>query len=207
MNLRPKQIQIAVVTLAVLAVLTWKVSIYLGRYQPFADLIEQSQSSPNGNLSIAIVDATVLRRLSGHRKLRLHAEEVEMSRDRRTITASGITDSYVTGVDDLPILRFTAGRANVTTGYGGMGGAFHGTVLVTGGANVMASAFPQPALHCDSLTWDSETNQVTCPGLMSVDLPGYGSSLTGQNFTLDTRSGDMAVSHIHGVFHLSNAVQ
>jgi len=183
------------------------VSRYLGRYQPFADLIHESQSGPYGNLSIVIDNAVISHRLSSNELLTLKAGRVELSRDRRLITAANIYDSYVARPNGKKIVSFSAGSASVVVNSGLTGGAFQGSVRIENGVQASSPQFPQPEISCSRLIWDSQMETVNCPGTLTVSLPGYKTTATGQDLGYDIRTGNVHISHIHGVFHLKDAVQ
>ena len=183
------------------------VSHYLGRYQPFADLIHESQSGPYANLSVVIDDAVISHHLSANEQLTIKASHVELSRDRRLITATHIYDSYIARPSGRKIVSFSAGSASVLANSGLAGGAFQGSVRIDNGVQASSTQFPQPEINCSRLIWDSQMETVNCPGTLTVSLPGYKTTVTGQDLGYDIRTGNLHVSHIHGVFHLKDAVQ
>ncbi len=193
-------------TLAV-AILTIALSRILGKYQPFADLIQESQSGPFANLSIAVDNAVISHRLNRDQVLTIRAREVSLSRDRRLITATGIHDSAITSRDGVKLVTFSAGTANVVANSGLLGGPFRGSVKIEHGVEAESPKFPGPRISCSTLVWDSESEYINCPGLLTVSLPGYKTALTGQDLAYDVKTGNLHVSRIHGVFHLPDAVQ
>ena len=179
----------------------------LGRYQPFADLIQQSQSGPYSNLSIVVENGVISQSLGGGQKLTIKAQRVELSRDHRQITATDIHDSYISRANGLKIVSFSAGSATVAANYGITEPVFQGSVRIDNGVHAASQLFPQPHIACSSLVWDSRSEYVICPGTLTASLPGYETTLTGQNLQYDVKTGDVNVSHVHGIFHLPEAVQ
>jgi len=201
------KLALGIAAIAVVVLLTAIVSHYLGKYQPFADLIHESQSGPYENLSIVVDNAVISHRLSKTETLVLKASQVELSRDRRQITATNIHDSYISRPNGQRIVSFSAGSASVLANYALVDAAFQGTVRIENGVQASSVRFPQPQISCSRLIWDSLSETVNCPGTLTVSLPGYKTTVTGQDLGYDVRTGNLHVSHIHGVFHLPDAVQ
>lgn len=194
------------VTVAVL-LLTIVMSRILGKYQPFADLIQESQSGPFANLSIVVDNAVISHRLNRDQVLTIRAREVSLSRDRRLITATGIHDSAVTGRNGAKLVTFSAGTVTVLSNSGLLGGRFQGSVRIENGVEAASPKFPGPRISCSTLVWDSQSEYINCPGLLTISLPGYKTVLTGKDLAYDVKTGNLHVSHVHGVFRLPDAVQ
>jgi hypothetical protein len=174
----------------------------LGRYQPFADLTGEGAQSGMGRIGLSMTDAIVQGRAAGRLRWRATARTVAFSRDRREATAEGIANGILFDADEKPVVRLSAGRALYEEAYEGFTTGMGETLRVDGGIHAELLRRPGMTLETQSLSWDGVTNTLRTEGRVVATLPNGSGRATADRIQADTRSGDFALTHVHGTFRV-----
>jgi hypothetical protein len=178
---------------------------YLGRYQPFRDLIQQSEQLPD--IALAVDDATVVGRTHGHRRWQLHARQITFSRDHRAILATAIDTGRLFGTSDRPLLSFAAGQASYLTPTGDLDETRYSTLALSGGIRLTVKGRLGLTMTAQSASWNASSDEASVPGAVSITFPNRAGHLICTDVELDTRTNDLAVAHLHGTISVPKLVK
>jgi len=192
--------------MAVVAIATTAVSLkYLGRYQPFADLIRRSEEMPD--LSLEARDVTVAARRHGHKNWTIHASSIRFSRDHRSIQGTGIDHGKLFDDHGKALLTFAAGRAAYTTPLGEMAPDRFATLSLSDGIRLAGAGRQAPTLTAQTASWDARKGTAVVPGDVRIDFPSHTGRAICRDVSINTRTGDISVAHIHGAISRTKLVK
>lgn len=154
---------------AFVAVSAWSLR-YFGRYQPFADLTN-GQMNAFSAPGLEVSDAMITGRQGGKRRWRVAARQITVSRDRRAITVSGITDARLFDAQERPLLSAQAGQASYEAPLFGLIFGASNVLRLTGGIHARALRPAGLTLQTDSLVCNLTLNQVSTVGQVTARLP------------------------------------
>ncbi len=206
MTVRDARLPVVLIALALTALTVWSLR-YFGRYQPFAELTRQGLPNRLDRIGLEVRDATAVGRVEGKRRWRVACRVITLSRDRRQVAVDGLQDGTLYDEEQRAVVSVSAGHA----AYAALGEVFGestpalGTLHLSGGIQASVLKSPKFTLLSDSLTWDALRGQVECPGVVTARYPG--GTATGSDVTVDTHTGDLSLTRLHGVFRVPAEVQ
>ena len=185
------------VIIAVLAVVSLR---YFSEYQPL------SAFTPGGMLdapqfALEANQVQVVGRSKGKVLWRMKAQTVGLSRDRRTITVSGIRRGTLYGQSGRPGVIVAADRAIYQTPFGTIGPGSAGDLSVSGHVTARVVSAEHLVLRTEQMQWNSAGSTLTCPTSVSAAVPKL--TVTAGSAVYTSPPG----SPTQGVLGLSGGVQ
>ena len=195
--------------LILLAVVVAVVTIWsyrsLGRYRPFADLMNPQMNSM-GEMELQVSEATVTGRTAGAVRWRVKAKTISVSRDRYTVTADGIHDGYFYDTHERPIVRMSAMHASYQSPGGLLGTTPSSLLQLSGGVQALVLKPGGPTFQTESLVWDERNHLVQAPGEATAVFPGGAGVAHGSEIKFDTQTLNLSLKRLHGTFRIGRLV-
>ena len=205
----PERQRLAVTAITILAAVTVFYSLrHFGKYQPYADLLQNSDGFPVSRIGISMQEATVEGRSSvGKRLWRVTASVIEISKDRRTVSATKLHNGTTYSSSGDKTLEFSAAYATYSVPYGYSSSTDIGSnLLVNGGIYARATQFGKPVFTTPTLTWDPNRNLIVFPGQVNVNYPNGTAVVKAQNLEYDIQSGNLVAHRITGLFKVDKSL-
>ncbi|MEO7718134.1 MAG: LPS export ABC transporter periplasmic protein LptC [Capsulimonas sp.] len=203
-KLRNTQTLLLLLAIVVAGVTIWSYKT-LGRYQPFADLMNPRRN-PMGEMQLQISNAIVTGRDEGKVKWRVKAKAIFVSRDRYTVTADGIHDGFFYDDNERPILQMSA-RTATYQAPGGFGAeAAFSSLQLNGGIEARVLKAGGPTFRTDSLIWNGQKHLVQAPGQVTAIFPGGVGAASGSEINFDTQTQNLTLRRLHGTFKIGRLV-
>lgn len=198
------QTRLLLLAIAVAGVTVWSYK-WLGRYQPFADLMHP-QTNPMGQLELQVSDAAVTGRSGGKVRWRVKARTISVSRDQFTVTADGVHDGFFYDENERPIVRMSAPHASYQSPGGLLGTASTSLLHLSGGVQARILRTGGPDFRTQELVWDERNHLVQSPGQATAVFPNGAGSATGSDIRFDTSTLDLSLRRLHGTFRIGRLV-
>jgi len=195
MRKEPARIILVIVTLAlsVLTVWSWR---YFARYRPFADLSQgPSMSDANVKIDTVFVRGTT----HGIRTWDLHAARAILSHDRLDLNAQTVDSATLYSDKGTRIVSLSADSARFHNAFSiDASSPVSGLLTISGHVQALVYGPHRLTLQADRAIWNPVTNLLIVPGQTTARFAG--GKATGQNLTIDVRSGQITLSDLHGTF-------
>lgn len=194
------RILVVLLALALGGLTVWSLR-YFGRYQPFANFLNQS-SSGLSQVGVQVQGATVIGRDRGKPRWRITCRTITFSRDWRQVTVDGITNGVLYDPVGRPNVRVVAAHASYESPVGLLGEQIAGMGLLRldGGVRATMPARPGWALATSGLVWDASRNQARCVGVVTARYPG--GAATASDALVNMRTGDLILHNLRGTLQI-----
>lgn len=204
MKVDATQTRLLLLAIAVAGVTVWSYK-WLGRYQPFADLMHP-QANPMGQLELQVSDATVTGRTGGKVRWRVRARTISVSRDQFTVTAEGVHDGFFYDASERPIVRMSAPHASYQSPGGLLGTTAFSVMRLSGGVQARVLSPNGPEFRTQDLVWDERNHLVQSPGQATAVFPNGAGSASGSDIRFDTNTYNLSLRRLHGTFRIGRLV-
>jgi hypothetical protein len=200
------QAGLALVTVGAVVLTVWSYG-YFGKYRPFADLIDQSTTSPLTQIGLQMEDAVISVRGKGHLRLRVNAREITVSRDRRSITVDGLRDGLLYNSQEQPAVKVAADRMVYQTPTGDMASTTDTDLALTGGIEATTVAPGGPRLAASTAVWNSVTGIVQSSAPVTITFAHDSGTAVADGLRFDTRTHNLYVARMRGTLRIAKLVQ
>lgn len=206
MKLRNTQTWLILLAIVIAGLTIWSYRS-LGRYQPFADLMNP-QMNPMGQMALQISDATVTGRSGGRVQWRVQAKTISVGRDHYSVTADDVHDGVFYDAHERPIVKMSARQAAFQSpgGLAGAGSSTSSFLQLNGGIEARILKSGGPTFRTDRLVWDETHHLIQAPGVVQAVFPGGMGAATGSAISFDTRTQNLTLRRLHGTFRIGRLV-
>lgn len=174
---------------------------FFGRYQPFANFLNQN-SRGLGQVGVQVRGATVIGRDRGRPRWRIVCRTITFSRDWRQVSLDGVTEGVLFDPAGRPNINVSAAHASYDSPVGLLGEQIAGVGLLRldGGVRATMPARPGWALATPGLVWDASRSQARTVGVVSTRYPGGGA--TASDVFVNTKTGDLFLHNLSGTLQV-----
>ncbi len=178
------------VTAAVLvAGLVWSF-MYLRALHPFGSAVTDLDDEPLQDIGLRFEGATLVGWSNHDRVWQIHAEGVEVSRDRRRAAFKGVSNSY--------LMKDGKRVASISTDA-----VVYNTVTrnVSVPGAVALKVKDGPSLKTKNIYWNAAKSKLVCMGGVTASVGG--STFSGDRMVADLEKKELTISKIRGTIRIS----
>ncbi len=176
---------------------------YFSRYQPLTSLAQTYIQPGLGQIGLEAHGVRAVGHVGGHRRWRVSARTLTFSRDRRVLSADGVTQGLLYNAQGRPAASLAADHATYQTPFGTLDTAVAGTLQISGSVRAVMLGPQRPVLQTQGLVWDTFRSQVSSPGPATVTLPRLSVAAGGAAYDIPGGVGNAA----RGTLRLSGGVR
>lgn len=176
---------------------------YFSRYQPLTSLAQTYIQPGLGQIGLEAHGVRAVGHVGGHRRWRVSARTLTFSRDRRTLSAEGITQGVLFNAQGRPAASLVADQATYQTPFGTLDTAIAGTLQLNGNVRAVVLGPQRPVLQTRSLVWDTFRSRISSPGPATVTLPRLSVAAGGAAYDIPGGGANAA----RGTLRLSGGVR
>lgn len=162
MSQRNLRLLLLLVGIAFVGLTAWSLR-YFSSYRPLASFSSGYLQTGLGQIGLQAHDVVVVAHAGGRRRWRVSAQTITFSRDRRTLSADGITNGVLYDERGAPEAKLTAGHAIYSSTFGTLDAAGMNTLRLQSNIRAVVLNAQRPTLQTQQLLWEPLRNQLTSP--------------------------------------------